>query len=330
MNALACLTAVVLGWTACAAQAPGGDRTLRPQQAPTAPAQAEARVALVIGNSGYADAPLTNPVHDAQAMKAALEACGFQVSLLEDAGKRAMEDAMRAFGARLHPGTVGLFYFAGHGLQAKGANFLVPVGARLQTEVDVAYECVDVGQVLDRMEEAKNGLNVLILDACRNNPFARSWRALGGGLAQVNAPTGSLIAYATAPGRTAADGTGEHGTYTTALLKQLREPGLKLEEVFKRVRQEVKQASADVQVPWESNSTVGDFYFTAPAPPPAPAPVIAPAPPPAPVVAAGSRWKEGMSEAALWEAVKASPDAEALIQRIKRGDMGTPGKWPRF
>ena len=243
-------------------------RTLRPQQEATtvAPASADTRVALLIGNSGYTDAPLKNPVNDARAMKQALEACGFQATLLEDAGKRKMEDAIRSFGERIRGGAVGLFYFAGHGVQAKGANYLIPVGARLESEVDVTYEGVDVGQVLDRMEAAKNGLNILILDACRNNPFARSWRSADRGLAQVSAPTGSLIAYATAPGRTAADGEGSHGAYTEALLEELKDPGVKLEEVFKRVRQKVKRGSNDAQVPWESNSTVGDFYFRQPIP----------------------------------------------------------------
>lgn len=242
------------------AQAP---RAVRVKPAAPTPAR-EARVALVIGNGGYADAPLRNPVNDARAMKEALETCHFEVTLLTDVGKRTMEDAIRVFGDRIRNGAVGLFYFAGHGLQAEGSNFLIPVGARLFKESDVPYEGVDVGRVLDGMQGAGNKLNILILDACRNNPFAlaKGWRGLGErGLAQVKAPTGSLIAYATAPGATAADGAGEHGLYTQALLQELREPGLKLEEAFKKVREKVLDASKGSQTPWESNSTVGDFYF---------------------------------------------------------------------
>jgi len=238
------------------------DRTLRPQQATAQPATQEARMALVIGNGAYRDAPLRNPVNDARAMKEALEGCKFTVTLLQNAGKREMEDAIRAFGDTIRGGAVGLFYFAGHGVQVKGVNYLVPVGAKLDREDEVPYQAVEAGLVLDKMEAAKNRLNILILDACRNNPFARSWRSTGDkGLAQVKAPTGSLIAYATAPGSTAADGTGEHGLYTEALLAQMKEPGQELEKVFKKVREKVLSGSRHQQTPWESNSTVGDFYF---------------------------------------------------------------------
>ncbi|MEI7614629.1 MAG: caspase family protein, partial [Betaproteobacteria bacterium] len=139
---------------------------------------------------------------------------------------------------------------------------LVPIGAQMDREDEVPYQAVEAGLVLDKMETAKNALNILILDACRNNPFARSWRSSGDkGLAQVKAPTGTLISYATAPGSAAADGTGEHGLYTSALLQQLNEPGMEMEKVFKRVREKVLATSQGAQTPWESNSTVGDFYF---------------------------------------------------------------------
>jgi hypothetical protein len=243
---------------------PGKDhRALRPQQGTEQPAGKEARVALVIGNAAYPDASLKNPVNDAKGVKEALERCKFQVTLLTDATKRQMEDAIAVFGDRIRGGGVGLFYFAGHGLQVKGDNYLVPIGAKLDKEEDVPYEGVNVGRVLDRMDAAKNVLNILILDACRNNPFARSWHRGWGepGLASVNAPSGSLIAYATAPGSTAADGDGENGLYTAALLKELEVPGVPLLNVFQDVRKAVKSGSQGLQTPWESNSTVGDFYF---------------------------------------------------------------------
>jgi len=237
-------------------------RAVLVQRGSQRPIGQEARVALVIGNGAYPDAPLRNPVNDARAMKSALEACGFEATLLADASKRDMENAIRDFGDRIRNGAVGLFYFAGRGIQVKGINYLVPVGANLEREDEVVYQAVEAGQVLDKMDSAKNRLNIMILDACRNNPFSRNWRGGGDrGLAQVNAPTGSFIAFATAPGREAADGKGEHGLYTEALLAQLREPGLELEKVFKRTREKVMAASLGQQTPWESNSTVGDFCF---------------------------------------------------------------------
>jgi len=259
-------------------------RTLRPQQDGGRAGAPEKRVALLIGNAAYAEGPLRNPVNDARAMKAALEGSGFEVVLKENASKRDMQDAIRAFGDRIHGGAVGLFYFAGHGVQVKGVNHLVPVGARIEREDEVPYEAVELGLVLDKMESAGNRLNILILDACRNNPFARSWRGAGErGLAQVKAPTGTMIAYATAPGSTAADGDGSNGIYTEALLAQIREPGVELERMFKRVRERVLEASQGRQTPWESNSTIGDFCFVpgkaaggaSPEAPPPAAPAVA-------------------------------------------------------
>jgi formylglycine-generating enzyme required for sulfatase activity/uncharacterized caspase-like protein len=246
------------------AQNPVPERAVQVRAGKPQPTGREIRAALVIGNSAYLDAPLRNPVNDARAMRTALEACGFEVTLLTDVDKRAMEDAIRAFGDRIRSGAVGLFYFAGHGLQAEGSNFLIPVGARLGQESDIRYEGVDLGRVLDTMKAAGNKLNILILDACRNNPFAlaKGWRDVGErGLAQVKAPTGTLVAYATAPGATAADGSGDNGLYTGAILLQLKEPGVSLLQTFQRVREQVLAGSQGAQTPWESNSTVGDFFF---------------------------------------------------------------------
>ena len=199
-------------------------------------------------------------------MKAALEDCRFKVTLLENANQRAMEDAIRGFGDQLQDGAVGLVYYAGHGLQVRGENYLIPIGARLEREEDVPYRAVNVGLVLDRMDRAGNSLNILILDACRNNPFGPNWHrgGAGQGLASVSAPRGSLISYATAAGRVAADGARDHSAYTGALLEELQEPGLRVEEVFKRVREKVLAASGGQQLPFESTSLVGDFYFRPP------------------------------------------------------------------
>ena len=219
-----------------------------------------ARVALVIGNAGYRSAPLTNPVNDARAVSRSLRELGFKVVSLENASLKQMSDAVRDFGDALQGG-VGLFYYAGHGVQAQGRNFLVPVDADIEREDEVPYKAFDVGQVLAKMEAAKNPLNIVILDACRNNPFVRASRGGGGGLAQMDAPTGSIVAFATAPGAEAADGSSGNGLYTSQLLRHMATPGLKVEDVFKRTRVAVKQMSGGRQIPWESTSLEGDFYF---------------------------------------------------------------------
>jgi hypothetical protein len=182
------------------------------------------------------------------------------VTTLEDATRGQMRDAIRAFGGWIARGGVGLFYFAGHGMQVMGRNYLLPVGTELTREDQVEGETVGLDSVLAELETARNRLNILILDACRNNPFGTG---LGGGqgFTQVDAPAGTYLAFATSPGRTAADGNGANSTYTGALLRQLKIPGLKLEEVFKRARAEVLTASSQQQTPWETSSVVGDFCF---------------------------------------------------------------------
>ena len=224
----------------------------------------EYRVALVIGNGAYADAPLKNPPNDARAMATALSDCGFEVDERIDIDKREMAQAVRDFGRKIQRGGVGLFYFAGHGMQVKGRNFLIPVGTDIQEENDVEFEAIDAAQVLVKMEGAANRVNIVILDACRNNPFARSFRSSSRGLAQMQSATGSLIAYATAPGKIAADGEGENGLYTEKLLQFVSMPGLNIEQVFKNVRQEVKGESSDKQIPWEASSLTGNFVFVLP------------------------------------------------------------------
>ncbi len=225
--------------------------------------QDERKIALVIGNSSYQQGYLKNPVNDARSITRVLRAKGFDVILRENvANKDDMKRAVREFGNKIQNGGVGLFYYAGHGVQVKGINYLIPVRAQINIEEEIEYESLDVGFVLAQMEAARNRMNIVILDACRNNPFARSFRSADRGLATINAPTGTLIAYATAPGSVASDGSGENGLYTEMLLKHIDKPGLKIEEVFKNVRAEVLDKSNGIQIPWESSSLVGDFYFT--------------------------------------------------------------------
>ncbi len=240
------------------------DRVLRPSKpAAQTPAIAEQRVALVIGNGQYKDAPLLNPVNDARAIAKALSRSGFQVVQKENVGRAEMQVALREFGDALRKGGVGLFYFAGHGVQAKGTNFLIPVDADIQREDEVGYNSIDANQVLDKMEAANNRLNIVILDACRNNPFARTLRSSAAGLAQMDAPVGTFIAFATAPGSVASDGQGQNGLYTQHLLRAILRPGVKIEDVFKEVRAGVRRDSNGKQVPWENTSLEGDFVFVA-------------------------------------------------------------------
>ena len=219
------------------------------------------RVALVIGNGTYPTAPLKNPPNDAADMASALKGLGFEVELLTNAGREAMVRAINAFGSRLDAADVGLFYFAGHGMQIKGNNYLIPVDARPESETDVEFEGVEAGRLLGKMETARSKLNIVILDACRNNPFARSFRSGEQGLARMDAPAGSLIAYATSPGSVAADGAGRNGVYTKNLLINMRLADIPLEEVFKRVRVGVMSETGKKQVPWESSSLTGNFSF---------------------------------------------------------------------
>jgi hypothetical protein len=224
----------------------------------------EKRLALIIGNSRYqSNAVLKNPVNDARAMDSVLQTLGFTTLRYENLGLNELKKAIDHFGARLPEYDVGLFYYAGHGIQYKGHNYLIPVDADLHIAQQVEFDCVPADRVLAFMENSGTGVNLLILDACRNNPFESSWNrsVIGSGLAFMNAPSGSLIAYATAPGSVASDGTQGNGLYTRSLLHHITVPNLTVEQVFKRVRAEIETITNKQQIPWESTSLKGDFYF---------------------------------------------------------------------
>ena len=265
--------------------------------------------ALVIGNSAYTNtSPLKNPVNDAKSIGNTLQQLGFEVTTLLDVNQRQMEQALRRFGSRLRDQNgVGLFYYAGHGMQVAGENYLLPVDINPSTETDVRYDAIPVGKLLGQMDAAGNGMNIVILDACRNNPFARSFRSESRGLAQVIAPTGSFISYATAPGDVAADGEGDNGLFTAKLLTHMRTPGLKLEDVFKRVRADVQRESNDKQVPWDSSSVTGDFFF---APKGGETPVV-------PAVNDSGTTLEQDFAAQAWETIKNLEDPKAFEEFIK-------------
>ncbi|MDD5713060.1 MAG: caspase family protein, partial [Smithellaceae bacterium] len=200
-------------------------------------AVAEHRIALVIGNSAYRMGALRNPVNDARAVAATLRDLGFSVEERTDLSYQEMGRAIVRFGQAIRRNSVALFYYAGHGLQVQGSNYLVPVDAQIHDEGEVQFAAVNAGLILAKMEEAKNPVNIVILDACRDNPYARSWKRSSGGrgLAKMDAPVGSIIAYAAGPGETADDGRGNNGLYTESLVRQMKTPGLKIEDVFKRV-----------------------------------------------------------------------------------------------
>lgn len=226
------------------------------------------RVALVIGNGDYVNARrLSNPVNDATDMAKTLKELDFEVISGTNLNLKQMTDKVREFGDKLKvSGGVGLFYYAGHGIQVGGRNYLIPVEADILREDEIAFSSLNLNFVLQKLDAASNGLNIVVLDACRNNPFARSWSrdASDGGLAQITAPTGTFIAYATSPDRTASDGTGRNGLYTAQLLKYIKQPNLKIEEAFKQVTIAVDRTSDGKQIPWTSSSLRGEFYFTNP------------------------------------------------------------------
>lgn len=235
---------------------------------PVAALSAE-RTALVIGNGAYRDAPsLRNPVNDATDIARVLdEQLGFEVILRTDVTQQQFDAAVRDFRKRVQRhGGVALFYYAGHGIQVDGHNYLIPVNADIDSETDVRYKAVDAGYVLGQMDEADAALNIVILDACRDNPFERGFRSASRGLARLDMPAGelgSLLAYSTAPGEVAADGTGRNSPYTSGLLDVLTTPGLTLEQVFKQVTIAVYERTEQRQKPWTSQFLLGDFYFLA-------------------------------------------------------------------
>ncbi len=229
-----------------------------------ASAQADTdRFALVIGNGAYANLPpLENAVPDARALDEALRRLGFQTSLVVDAGGRDLNRALHGFAGQITPGGVGLVFYAGHGIEADGRNYLIPVDADLETEIDLRFAAIDLGEVLGTLREARARLTLVVLDACRDNPLPQRGRSAARGLARIQAPTGTFVAMSAAPGGVAFDGPkGGNGIYTDALLKVIEQPGLKLEEVFKQVAERVRRTTGGLQEPWIQASIVGDFYF---------------------------------------------------------------------
>lgn len=219
------------------------------------------RLALVVGNEAYPKWPLRNPVNDARAVEQALRELGFETESVVNAGLKALEQSVDRFVAKMKAGDVAMFYYAGHGIQIDGENYLVPVDFDAKDEADAKYVSYSASRVQERMDRAGARLTIVVLDACRNNPF-RATRSTGGGLAAMNTGKGTLIAFATSPGRTADDNAGgTNGLFTSHLVRALREPGLSLDQVFNRVRERVYMESGERQLPWTVSSVIGEFYF---------------------------------------------------------------------
>ncbi len=225
----------------------------------------EKRVALVIGNSKYPDMPLINPANDASDIADALRELGFDVDLAMDLSYVDMSEKIVDFGDKLNQADVGLFFYAGHGVQSGGVNYLIPVNADLSQEKSDVDKVISTSSILKKMELAQNGVNIIVLDACRNNPLSQNFLASSNqGLAVVKAPSASFIAYSTAPGNVASDGAGRNSPYTQYLLKNINIPSQTIEQVFKKVRVSVVQDTSGNQVPWENSSLLGEFYFVEP------------------------------------------------------------------
>lgn len=221
------------------------------------------RLALVIGNSAYRTAPLFNPQNDAKAMSSLLRSAGFAVEQHIDTSLEQLQKAVATFGQKLQDPKVkfAVFYYAGHGVQLDWRNYLVPVTAAIRSADDVRTQTVDMSNLLKHMGEAKNKNYIIILDACRDDPFAGAYRAPAKGLSQFDAPVGSVLAYSTSPGKVALDGEGSNGLYTAYLLKEFAVKGVKIEDAFKRTRLNVRLASNGAQIPWETTSLEEDLYL---------------------------------------------------------------------
>ncbi|MBF0119231.1 MAG: SUMF1/EgtB/PvdO family nonheme iron enzyme [Desulfobacterales bacterium] len=223
------------------------------------------KVALVIGNSNYKnkDLSLKNPGNDADDMTKVLKSIGFDVIKLKDGTLQQMEESVDSFASKLNGAKIGIFYYSGHGVQVKGSNYLIPIEANLKSESDSKYKSLDVGLVLGRMEDAGiggNKVNIVILDACRNNPF-KGFRSMSRGLASMDAPKGTIIAFATSPAKTAEDGNGRNGTYTKHLLRNLGNPKFHVNEVFRQTGLRVMEDTKEEQTPWTSSTPIKDIYL---------------------------------------------------------------------
>ncbi len=295
------------------------------------PAMAERRIALVVGNSSYRNTPsLENPKNDAREMAAVLQRLGFEVIRGIDLTSAEMRLTVRKFAGALQSADVALFFYAGHGLQVRGQNYLVPIDAKMRSTLDLEFEATNLQVVVDLMErEAKT--NFVFLDACRDNPLARTLaRSLGAtrsgtigqGLARMNSGVGTLISYSTEPGNVALDGDGKHSPFTEALLQHIATPGLEVGQMLRRVRSTVLKKTRGKQVPWDHSSLVGDFYFGSPQKTAA----IQPKPQGKPAAPA---FDPRQIELSIWNSIKDSADPGDFRQFLTQFPNGAFAPWAR-
>ncbi len=243
------------------AQAQNTDDVDPRRNSSTTPQDNRRRLALVIGNAAYKNSPLRNSVNDAYLISTTLASSGFTVTRYENLTYSKMREVVRLFGEKLNRGDVGLFYYSGHAVQYRGKNYLLPINEDFKHPDEIPSSALDVDFVLAKMESANNDLNIVVLDACRNNPLGTEARNLDRGLTTVSAAKGTFIAFATSPGNVALDGAGGNSPYTKNLAEAIRKGGLSLEQVFKQVRRAVIRETGNKKVPWENSSILGDFYF---------------------------------------------------------------------
>ena len=277
-------------------------------------AQAAKRIALLIGNSAYQHSgELENPENDAQLIASALREAGFDVTIRIDANLKTIKEAFREHTAKLKAAgknSVGFFYYAGHGTQVKGINYLLPVDANIEDESQVETEAVSASGLLAQLEGAGNSMNLVILDSCRNNPFKRGYRAQVRGLAPMHAPKSTLIGYSTQPGNVAYDGTNGYSPYAIALHRAIRLPGQTIEQAFKQARAEVNDVTGGKQVPWEESSLFTYFYFFEKGKN-------------ASLIPAAGDSKAFEKEASLWKDIRTSRDPCAFRSYLKKHPKGT-------
>ena len=300
----------------------------------------QSRLALVIGNANYSFAPLRNPANDANAMAAKLESLHFKVIKVVNGTLRQMVTAENEFANELSRYDVGLFYFSGHGVQYQGTNYLVPVDANIRRSIDIQFEALNADRVLADMGSAGAGVNLVILDACRNNPFGSQFRSMQRGLSVVQAPSGSLVVYSTAPDQVASDGTGSDSPFTQALLENISTPGQDVQLMFTNVFRQVQEETQGKQVPWSSSSLTSAFYF---APTPAkqvpaevastPAVPVPPTIPPSNASSAQSMAPQTPSNANGEQGTHEAPPSAAKPSGTRQGDSGAkiasvPGQGP--
>jgi hypothetical protein len=219
------------------------------------------KIALVIGNSKYSSAPLKNPINDANKMEDTLQKVGFTVLKFLNVDYEHFEKAIKTFVDTILEGDVILFYFSGHGSQVNGENYLIPINEKISSEEEIKYKSVNLNYIIDLTKKPKPSLKIYILDACRTNPY-KGFKTTEQGLSAVYAPYGTIISYATSPGKVAYDGVGDNSPFAKNLISIIPKYGLKIEDVFKEVRKNVMQETNNKQIPWESTSLIGDFYFT--------------------------------------------------------------------